>query len=175
VLLERIIDYDLSGLVAYDPQFLAGSHAQAYDVPLEEAWEEARHQMREATRQACRNQASTPKIRNFSMELDFGDESWRYVLVPTYAGAYRYGGDPYQVMVNGQTGDIGGQRPVDWTKVGLAIGAVVAPGVLLTLAGLITAVLGIGGLIAGVGMVVLVVGVAIGFIIFQKARRLDDV
>jgi hypothetical protein len=175
VLLERIKDYDLSGLAAYDPQFLAGSHAQAYDVPLEEAWEAARHRMREATRAACRDQASTSKIRNFSMELDFSDESWRYILVPAYVGAYRYGGDPYQLMVNGQTAEVAGQRPVDWTKVGLAIGAALAPGVLITLAGLVTILLGIGAIVAGVGMVVLIIGIIIGFLIFQKARRLDDV
>lgn len=175
VLLERIKNYDLSALVSYDPQFLAGINARAYDVPLEEAWEEARHRMREETRAACRKQASTSKIRNFSMTLDFSDESWRYILVPTYVGAYRYRGEPYQVMVNGQTGDVAGQRPVDWTKVGLAIGAALAPGVLLTLAGLITALLGIGGIIAGVGIAVLAVGVVIGAIIFQRARSMDDV
>jgi predicted RNA-binding Zn-ribbon protein involved in translation (DUF1610 family) len=175
VLLERIKDYDLSALVSYDPQFLAGIHARAYDVPLEEAWEVARHRMREETRAACRSQASTSKIRNFSMALDFSDESWRYILVPTYVGAYRYHEEPYQVMINGQTGDVAGQRPVDWTKVGLAIGAALAPGVLLTLAGLTTALLGIGGIVAGVGIAVLVVGVVVAAIIFRKARGLDDV
>jgi hypothetical protein len=78
-------------------------------------------------------------------------------------------------MVNGQTGEVAGQRPIDWTKVGLAIGAALAPGVLITLAGLVTVLLGIGGIVAGVGMVVLVIGIIIGAIIFQKARRLDDV
>jgi len=175
VLLERIMDYDLSALVTYTPDLLAGSDALAYDVALEKAWEDARHRMREETRTACRGQASTSKIRNFSMELDFSDESWRYIMVPTYAGAYRYGGEGYQVMVNGQSGAIGGQRPVDWTKVGLAIGASLAPGVLLTLAGVITAILGIGGIIVPAGLVLLIIGIVVAFIIFRKAQGMDDV
>jgi hypothetical protein len=174
-LLERIKTYDLRALVAYDPEYLAGSHAQTYDVLLEDAWEQARHRMREETRLACRGQASTSKIRNFSMELDFGDESWRYILVPAYVAAYTYVAASYQVMVNGQTGDVAGQRPVDWTKVGLAIGGALAPGVLLTLVGVVTALLGIGGPIAALGMVLLALGAVIAFVILRKAQRMDDV
>jgi hypothetical protein len=131
--------------------------------------------MREETRAACRGQASTSKIRNFSMELDFADESWRYILVPAYVAAYRYRDQPYQVTVNGQTGDVAGQRPVDWTRVGLVIGAILAPGALLTLAGVVTALFGVGVPIAAVGMVLLAVGAVVAFIILRKAQGLDDV
>jgi hypothetical protein len=131
--------------------------------------------MREETRAACRGQASTSKIRNFSMALDFSDESWRYILAPAYVAAYDYGDATYQVMINGQTGAIAGQRPVDWTKVGLAIAAALTPGALLTLTGAVTALLGIGVPIAIVGLVLLVIGGIIAFILFQKAQEMDDV
>jgi predicted heme/steroid binding protein len=123
VLLDKIKTYNLNELVSYDAKYLAGFHARAYDVPLEKAWEVGRQQMREMTRQACREQASTSQIRNFSMSLDFSDESWRYVLLPVYVAAYRYDGKVYQVMINGQGGAITGQRPVDWAKVWLAVAA----------------------------------------------------
>jgi DNA-directed RNA polymerase subunit RPC12/RpoP len=174
-LLDQIGAYDLRDLVVYDPEYLAGSHAQAYDVLLEDAWEQARHRMREETRLACRAQASTSRIRNFSMELAFSDESWRYILVPAYVAAYTYGGQSYQVMVNGQTGDVAGQRPVDWTKVGLAIGGALAPGALLTLAGVVTALLGIGGPLTALGLVLLAMGAFIAFAILRRAQGMDDV
>lgn len=116
-LLSKIIDYDLNDLVRYDPSFLAGLQAQAYEVPLESAWEKARHQMREKTRQDCRHQASTYHIRNFSMTLDFADESWRYILLPVYVITYHYKNIPYQVVINGQTGSIAGSRPIDLYKI----------------------------------------------------------
>ena len=53
ILLEKVQDFNLEGLADYDPQFLAGLQAQAYDVTLEQAWEAGRGQMREKTRQAC--------------------------------------------------------------------------------------------------------------------------
>jgi DNA-directed RNA polymerase subunit RPC12/RpoP len=183
VLLDRMSDFDTQALTPYDAAYLAGFMAQAYDVPLETAWEAGREVMREQTRQACRRQASTSQIRNFSMTLDFADESWRYVLVPVYVAAYRYGGETYQVMVNGQTGTVAGQRPVDWTKVWLAAGAMVAPGLLLGLLGLLAAALGlvlppsmvVGGGVLVVAFILLVIGGVFAAITVSKAMKMDDV
>jgi len=176
VLLGKVQDFNLSDLVTYDPKYLAGLQAQAYDVTLEKAWEAGRQQMREKTRQACLGQASTPQVRNFSMSLDFANESWRYILAPAYISNYSYDGKTYQAMVNGQTGAIAGQRPVDWNKVWLAIAALLAPGALLGLLGLITIPLaGIGVAIGGFGFVLLVIGAIISVIIYTQANKLDDV
>jgi hypothetical protein len=132
-LLDQLRRYDLNRLVPYEPTFLAGMQAQAYDVSLEEAWRQTRHQMRLAVKQKCRSQASTSQIRNFSMELDFADESWRYILLPLYLATYRYRTKSYQLMMNGQSGKIAGQRPVDWPKVIAVLIAALAPGALLAL------------------------------------------
>jgi hypothetical protein len=174
-LMDQLKDFDLGALVPYEPSFLAGLQARAYDIPLETAWETARQQMREATRQACYNQASTPKVRSFSMELDFSDESWRYVLLPMYVAAYHFQEKNFQVMVNGQTGRIAGQRPVDWTKVGLVAAAIAAPGLLLCLLGLFTLLIGVGFGIGGLGLVLLLAGGVVDAIIIAKAMSLDDI
>jgi hypothetical protein len=165
ILLAGIKAYNLHELAPYEPQYLAGFQAQAYDVPLEAAWETARHEMRERTRQSCRAQASTSRIRNFSMELDFDEENWRYILLPLYLAVYTYQGKPYQVMVNGQTGEISGQRPVDWLKVWLAVVALVAPGLLLGGAEFTFLV---------IGFILLLIGLIIGFNLVRQAQRLDD-
>jgi len=107
----------MSGLVNYDPDYLAGSIAQAYDIELEHAWRLGRKSFREITRRACRNQASSSKIRNFSMELEFHDESWRYILLPVLMASYQFDNQTQRIVINGQTGKIFGQRPVDWRKV----------------------------------------------------------
>jgi predicted RNA-binding Zn-ribbon protein involved in translation (DUF1610 family) len=176
VLLGRVKDFDLNGLVPYEPKYLVGLQAQAYDVPLEKAWDTGRQQMRERTRAACLDQASTSQVRNFSMNMDFAHEAWRYILAPVYINTYQYDGKSFQVMVNGQTGSIGGQRPVDWNKVWLAIAAILSPGVLLGLIGLITIPLGgLGVGIGGIGFVLLVIGLIISFIIWRQADGMDDV
>jgi ribosomal protein L37E len=176
LLLGKLKDFDLNELTPYEPKYLAGLQARAYDVSLEQAWEIARQEMRERTRQACTQQASSTQIRNFSMELDFSDESWRYILLPVYVAAYHYQDKTYQVMVNGQTGTIAGQRPVDWTKVGLVAAVLAAPGLFLCLVGLLTLVFGgVGAAIGAFGLFLLIIGVAIDAVMISKALSLDDV
>jgi len=176
VLLERVQDYDTRALVLYDPKYLAGFMAQAYDVPLEVAWQSGRETMRASTRLACRKQASTSQIRNFKMALNFHEESWRYILTPLYISVYRYEDEAYQVMVNGQSGEVAGQRPVDWPKVWLAIAGMLAPGVFLGVLGLLLLVLGPVGVAALViAFIALIVGGIFAVSTFQKAKGMDDV
>ena len=174
-LLEQVGRFDLNDLSAYDPAFLAGTQAQAYEVTLEDAWESARHRMREITRQACRSQASTSKIRNFSMQLDFQDETWRYILLPVYLNSYRYENAPYQLLINGQSGEIAGQRPVDWRKVGLVAAALILPGILvfLFLLLLFPEILEQGGAIFS--FVLFAVGLAAAAFIAIQAQKMDKV
>ncbi len=173
--LRAIANYDLGQLVVYEPRLLAGMQAQAYDIKLEPAWEVARQEMRERAREACRSQASTSNIRNFSMSLDFADEAWRYILLPVYLAAYTYENKVYQVLLNGLTGSISGQRPVDWEKVWLVILALLAPGLLLSLAGLITLpIFGAGVAVGGIGFVLLLIGIVIAIIIGFRANSLSQ-
>jgi predicted RNA-binding Zn-ribbon protein involved in translation (DUF1610 family) len=174
-ILYKVKNFDLSALAPYEPKYLAGLQAQTYDIPLEHAWETGRAEMREQTRQACLSQASTSQVRNFSMNLDFSDESWRYVLLPIHLAAYKYDNQTYQVMVNGQTGEIAGQRPADWNKIWLVIATLLSPGVLLGLVGFITIPLAGAGVIIGIlGFILLVIGLVIAFILYNHALALDD-
>ena len=175
-LLDQIGRFELNALSEYSPEYLAGFQAQAYDTPLEAAWDIGRRLMRDQTRKACESQASTNQIRNFSMDLDFANESWRYILAPVYLSAYTYAGKTYQAMINGQTGAIAGQRPVDWNKIWLVIAILLAPGALLGLIGLVTIPLaGAGVPIGFVGFFLLVIGVVLSIILYLRADRMDDI
>ena len=148
-------NYKMQGLVSYDPDYLAGSIAQAYDIELEQAWRLGRNAFREITRKACRNQASSSKIRNFSMSLDFYDESWRYILIPVLMASYQFDNQTYRIVINGQTGKIFGQRPVDWKKVR---NSSLMSGVPAVIAFIVAAILGLAGIDDAAGAAFLVGG-----------------
>jgi len=170
--LGNVDQFDLSDIVTYAPVFLAGLQAKGYDRPLESAWERARELMREKTKAACMGQASTSMIRNFSMKLDFSDESWRYLLMPVYLAAYRFNGETYHAIVNGQTGRISGQRPVDWKKIWLVVALIMVPGVVTGLVGLLSMPSSGDGLSIGIiGFVLLIIGLITSIIIFVKADK----
>jgi DNA-directed RNA polymerase subunit RPC12/RpoP len=174
-ILQKVGEYNLHDLVPYQSIFLAGIQAQSYDIKLEDSWESAREKMRNGTRTACVAQAGSPHIRNFSMDLDFSNESWRLILVPIYATVYRFNDSRFQILINGQTGVISGPRPADWNKIWLVIAAMLSPGILLGIFGLVTAILGIGLAIGILGFILLIIGMIVGAIIFKQAQELDDV
>lgn len=132
-LLKEIAPFRLQALTPYEPIYLAGLSAQANVTPLDQAWESARHRMREQVRDDCRSQASSSRIRNFSMNLAYENESWRYILLPVYLAAYTYLGKTHQVVINGQSGQIAGQRPANWRKVFYLGLAALLPALLLLL------------------------------------------
>jgi DNA-directed RNA polymerase subunit RPC12/RpoP len=169
VILERLNPFNLNDLVTYSPDFLAGWQAQTYDITLPAAWEKGKASMRDKAKDACYDDIPTSHVRNFNMSADFSNEAWRYVLLPVYLASYAFQGKVYQVMANGQTGAIAGQKPVAWWKVWLAVAALMAPGLLLGLIGLILSVAGVGVLLLGVAFVLLIIGGVISIIIFKKA------
>jgi hypothetical protein len=97
-------------------------------------------------------------------------------LLPVYLANYTYAHKTYQVMINGQTGTITGQRPVDWGKVWLAVAGLVGPGVTLGLIGLITLLSAdIGVLIGIIGFILMVIGLVIAFFLVRRAQGMDDI
>lgn len=171
-ILQGLYPFRMNDLVAYTPDFLAGWQAQAYETTLTEAWEIGKKTIREEAKKACYQKISSSQVRNFSMSADFSDESWRYILLPVYLAAYKYEGKVYQVMINGQTGSIAGNKPVAWWKVWSAIAASLAPGAFLTLIGLPLTLLGGLGVIAiTLGIILFVIGMIISFILFNHARK----
>jgi hypothetical protein len=173
-ILQGIYPYQMSGLTAYEPDYLAGWQAQAYETSLTDAWENAKMVIREQARQTCYEDIPTSHVRNFSMTADFADESWRYILLPVYLATYKYEDKIFQMMVNGQTGAVAGQKPVAWRKVWLAIAGLLLPGMLLGLIGLpLTLLGGVGILPIGLGIVLFIAGIIISIILYNKARQSD--
>ena len=49
------------------------------------------------------------------------DIRFKHLLLPVWIGSYRFGGKPYQVVVNGQSGEVEGDRPFSVVKIALAV------------------------------------------------------
>ncbi len=175
VILRKVAPFDLDGLVEYDPGYLAGWQAKAYDVQLQDSWRIAKEEMRERARRACYSDTGSSHVRNFRMTADFADERWRYILLPVYLASYPFEGRTFQVMVNGQTGKVAGQKPVAWLRVWLVIAAMLSPGACVGLLGLLTLALGGVGVVGLVlGFILLVAGLIGAIIVFRKARASEE-
>ena len=59
--------------------------------------------------------------RNLSMQRQYQGRSFKHVLVPVWLVSYTYGTKTFQIVANGYTGAIAGERPYSWVKISLAV------------------------------------------------------
>ena len=69
-----------------------------------------------------------------SLSTNYADVTFKHLLLPVYAGAYRYNGKTYQIMVNGRTGEIQGERPYSFWKIALLVVTILIFVVILVIA-----------------------------------------
>lgn len=127
--LARALDgWNLAQLQPPQPERMAGFTVEVYRRGLDEAWGDARAQMDQAIETAVRRDIGGDQQRIRARQTQVEDLRFKHLLLPVWIGSYRFGGKPYQVVVNGQTGEVEGDRPYSVAKI---VGAIVGVIVLL--------------------------------------------
>lgn len=132
---RKYIDYlapwDLSQLEPYIPEYLAGYRAEAYSVPLEEGFEEARDHMDRVILRDVKFDIGGDRQRVHSVNTKVSDVTFKHVLLPVWMAAYKFRGETYRVVINGRTGRVSGERPWSVWKIVFAVlaGVIVAAGI----------------------------------------------
>jgi DNA-directed RNA polymerase subunit RPC12/RpoP len=130
-LLRGVEPFPTEGLVPYDPGYLAGWVVERYQIDLVGAAQRSRRQMDAALRALCAAQVPGDTQRNLSLRAEYRDQTFKHILAPVWLAAYTYRGRSYQLVVNGVTGRIAGNRPWSWIKITLALVAILVVLVLL--------------------------------------------
>jgi DNA-directed RNA polymerase subunit RPC12/RpoP len=113
--------WDLNELRSYDPAFLSGFKAQRYQVDLQQGFERAKELVAPAIESEVRNDIGGDVQTISSLATDYSEITFKHLLLPVYAGAYRYSGKLFQIVVNGRTGEIQGERPYSVWKIALLV------------------------------------------------------
>jgi predicted RNA-binding Zn-ribbon protein involved in translation (DUF1610 family) len=114
-LAKTVGDFSLRQVVTYDPAYLADWPAETYSISVSDASLVARRQVLEKARQrvARGGLGSARELKLSSTGLIF--ESYKLVLVPLWILTYHDGpagkDKQYTVVVNGQTGQVRGDKP----------------------------------------------------------------
>lgn len=109
------LQYDTQGIVPYALEYVAGWPAELPHQSLADASLEARETIAQHVRRAGLTQQA----------VHVALETYRLVLMPVWLTGYTYRGARHLVAVNGQTGQVVGEAPLDKVKVVLW-GAIVA-------------------------------------------------
>lgn len=118
---DGLAPWDLAPLKPYSVDFISGFKAEAYQVQLDEGFEEARAIMDAQIRQDVRRDIGGDEQRITSVSTEVSAITFKHVLLPVWMAAYKYRGQSYRFVVNGQTGKVRGERPWSKTKIAFAV------------------------------------------------------
>jgi ribosomal protein S27E len=119
--LNQLEPWDLAELKSYDPAFLSGYKAQRYQVELDEGFEQAKQVAARVIETDVRQDIGGDEQRINNVSTHYSGITFKHVLLPVYAGAYRLNQKVYQVVINGRTGEVQGDRPYSIWKIGCLI------------------------------------------------------
>ncbi len=119
--LEALEPWDLAELRPYDPAFLSGFKAQRYQVDLAQGFERVRQVTANVIQGDVRASIGGDEQRIHNISTHYSGITFKHLLLPVYAGAYRFNKKLYQIVVNGRTGEIQGDRPYSFWKIALFV------------------------------------------------------
>ncbi len=133
-LMDSLEPFNMQDVKPFDMRYLAGFTADRFDVAKDETAKRARERMHSTTATAALYQAGgsysnvTPSGGRLSANL-----SAKYLLFPVYMFDVAFNGKKYAFAVNGQTGKVSGDLPIDegvsrayyWIRVGILGGGLI--------------------------------------------------
>ncbi len=118
---NELTPWDLTALQPYAPEYLAGFQAEGYTVPLADGDEQAKARMAAVIEQDARRDIGGDEQRIRTIDTDWSDQTFKHILLPVWMAAYKYNGKSYRFVVNGQTGEVQGERPWSIWKIGFTV------------------------------------------------------
>jgi len=123
--LDALEPWPLPEAKPYEPDYLAGHQTLRYDIEPEQGMDTAKHVMAGVIETDCRHDIGGDEQRVDWVNTSYSALMFKLMLLPVWVCAYLYGGKSYQVLVNGRTGEVAGERPYSKLKITLAILAAV--------------------------------------------------
>ena len=117
----ELTPWDLTAMQPYNPDFLAGFQAEGYTVTLAEGASTSKEIMAGVIAQDVRRDIGGDEQRIDSINTRYSDETFKHILLPVWTAAYKYGGRSFRFLVNGQTGEVQGERPYSAWKIAFAV------------------------------------------------------
>lgn len=111
-LAQELNHFRLDGVVPYDAGYLADWPTEVYQISVSDASLAARRQAWERARRMAGIRAKMGEIRNVTFSsAGIIIESFKLILLPIWLTHYRCQVEDFQVVINGQTGNVRGERP----------------------------------------------------------------
>ena len=117
--------WNLKSLAPYQPEFVSGYRAEAYQVGLRDGFAVAKQSIDAQVHNLIRQDIGGDQQRVQRAETRYGEVAFKHVLLPVWVSAYRFRDKTFRFLVNGQTGEVAGESPLSWFKVTWLVVAVI--------------------------------------------------
>jgi Zn finger protein HypA/HybF involved in hydrogenase expression len=119
--LDALEPWPLPDSQAYRPEFLAGHETLRYDVEPESGLDTAKTKMAPIIERDCRTDIGGDEQRVTAVDTEYRDVAFKLMLLPVWIACYLHAGKTYNIVVNGRTGEVAGERPYSKPKIVAAV------------------------------------------------------
>lgn len=119
--LESILPYRLEEVVNFDPRLVMGWETEIYKLEVDKGYQVADTIMDNKIRMMCAAQLGGDTQRNLQVSSQKSDQTFKHVVLPVWLASYSYNNKTYRFSINGQTGKVGGQKPISWLKIAILV------------------------------------------------------
>jgi Zn finger protein HypA/HybF involved in hydrogenase expression len=119
--LDKLEPWPLLKSEPFRPEFLAGHETLRYDVEPEAGLETAKSAMESQIQGDVRDDIGGDEQRVDGVQTSYADVTFKLMLLPVWIACYLHAGKTYNVLVNGRTGEVAGERPYSPLKITLAV------------------------------------------------------
>lgn len=121
-ILDRLGPWNLEKLKPYDERYLSGFHSEYYQVELDEGFDLAKQSMDNVIYQDIVFDIGGDHQRIHQHRTIHSQTTYKHCLLPVWSAAFQYRGKAYRFVINGRTGQVQGERPYSYWKIGFAVG-----------------------------------------------------
>ncbi|MBX9580104.1 MAG: zinc ribbon domain-containing protein [Gemmataceae bacterium] len=109
--------WDLDKLEGFRPEFLSGFKTERYAVGLGEGFERSKELMEPTIVGLVRRDIGGDHQRIDAKQTRYLAVTFKHLLLPVWVAHYRYQDRLFQILINGRTGRLAGERPWSWAKI----------------------------------------------------------
>jgi DNA-directed RNA polymerase subunit RPC12/RpoP len=142
-LIDGLEPWDTGELEPFQDAFLAGMKTERYAVDLKQGLVIAKQIMEPTIHQLIREDIGGDHQRIDTTDTRYLGVTFKHCLLPVWVANYRYHDKLFQILINGRTGKVSGERPYSFWKIFALVMAILVA-IALVIA-LVMAVQGNGG------------------------------
>ncbi|MDY3552810.1 hypothetical protein R5W24_001899 [Gemmata sp. JC717] len=116
-LISGLEPWDTNELEVFQDAFLAGLKTERYAVDLKQGLVVAKEVMQPTIRDLIRRDIGGDHQRIESTDTRYLGVTFKHCLLPVWIANYHYHEKLFQILINGRTGKVSGERPWSWMKI----------------------------------------------------------